>query len=177
MSREKAKKIKMLVLDVDGVLTDGIINYGNFADNYRCFHVHDGFGIRIWHKQGFKTAVISGKKSNALKRRVKDLKINMLYAGYADKLKAFRQILKKYKLKNEEVCFVGDDLFDLPVMINCGFSATVPEACAEVRDSADYVTQKGAGRGAVREVIEFIFKAQDKWDAIVSSYKTSSHKT
>ncbi len=173
---EKAKKIKMLILDVDGVLTDGVINYGNFADNYRSFHVHDGFGLQVWRQQGYKSAVISGKKSNALRRRVKDLKINHISSGCADKMKAFTKILKKYKLKSEEVCFIGDDLFDLEVLSNCGLAATVPEACAEVRGNVDYITGKPGGKGAVREVIELILKAQNKWEGIVDSYLKKPRK-
>jgi 3-deoxy-D-manno-octulosonate 8-phosphate phosphatase (KDO 8-P phosphatase) len=170
MKTEKAKKIRLLAVDVDGVLTDGSIGYGNFGDTYRVFNVQDGFGFVLLHKAGLKSAIISGKSSRGLRQRSKEMKIAVVCQNAADKMKVFRKLLKKFKLKPEEVCYIGDDLLDLAVLKSSGLSVTVPQACGDVRQVVDYVTQKDAGKGAVRETIELILKAQGKWDNIVRYY-------
>jgi len=170
MKIEKAQMIKILIVDVDGVLTDGSIIYGNFHDEYRAFNVHDGFGFVLLHKAGLKSAIISGKSSRALQRRAKILKINVLFKNVDNKLKAFRKILKKFKLRPEEACYVGDDLMDLAVLKAAGLSVTVSGACDDIKNAVDYVTKRRGGRGAVREVIEFILKSQGKWEKLVENY-------
>ncbi|MBU4305931.1 MAG: HAD-IIIA family hydrolase [Candidatus Omnitrophica bacterium] len=170
MRPEKAKKIKLLVVDVDGVMTDGSIIYGNFNDDYRRFNLQDGFGFVLLHKAGIKSAIITGKSSKALQRRAKELKIHSICQNAENKLKVFRNILKKFKLKPEDACYIGDDLMDMPVLRAAGVAVTVPQACDEIKDIADYVTKRNAGDGAIREVIELILKAQDKWQALVHYY-------
>ncbi|MBU0634964.1 MAG: HAD-IIIA family hydrolase [Candidatus Omnitrophica bacterium] len=170
MKNEKAEKIKILIVDADGVLTDGTIICGNFNDEYRAFNVHDGFGFELLHRSGIKSAIISGKLSRALARRARSLKIKHVYQNVSNKSSVFKKILKKCRLKPEEAAYVGDDLFDLPVLKNAGFSATVPEACGDVKNAVDYVSKKRGGRGAVREIIEFILKSQDKWEKIIQHY-------
>ena len=170
MRPEKVKKIKLLVVDVDGVMTDGSILYGNFNDDYRRFNVQDGFGFVLLHKAGLKSAIISAKSSKALQRRAKELKIHVLSQNAENKLKVFRNILKKLKLKSEDACYIGDDLMDMPVLGVAGVAVTVPQACDEIKHVADYVTKRNAGDGAVREVIELILKEQDKWQALLQYY-------
>ena len=170
MKTKKAKKIKIVIVDVDGVLTDGTIGYGNYNDDYRRFHVQDGFGFVLLAKAGIKTAIITSKSSKAVQRRAKELKINMVCQKVEKKLIAFNKILKKYKLKPEQACYIGDDLLDLAVLNVAGLSVSVPDACEDVQNSVDYVTQKNAGHGAVRQAIEFILKSQNKWDDLVKKY-------
>lgn len=167
---EKAKKIKLVVVDVDGVMTDGSIGYGNFGDTYRVFNMHDGFGFVLLHKAGLKSAIITGKSSRGLRERARELRITYVAQNAVDKLKVFRGLLKKFKLHPDEICYIGDDLPDLPVLKNAGLSVCVPQACAEVKSAVDYVTARDAGKGAVRETIEAILKAQGKWDALVHHY-------
>lgn len=170
MNTEKAKKIKIIIVDVDGVLTDGSIGYGNYDDDYRIFNVQDGFGFILLHKAGLKSAIITAKSSKALSRRAKEMKISLTCMNVESKIKAFHKILKKFKLRPEEACYIGDDLMDLVVLRNAGLSVTVPQACDEVKYMADYLTKKEAGRGAVREAIEFILKTQNKWDSLMKYY-------
>jgi len=170
MNAEKVNKIKMVVVDVDGVMTDGSIGYGNFGDTYRVFNTHDGFGFVLLHKAGLKSAIITGKSSRGLRQRAKELQITFVAQNSVDKLKVFRAILKRFKLIAEEVCYIGDDLPDLPVLKNAGLSVTVPQASDEIKTAVDYVTAKGAGRGAVRETIDAILKGQGKWDALLQYY-------
>ena len=171
-SIEKAKKIKIVICDVDGVLTNGSIAYGNYKDDYREFSVHDGFGFVLLKKAGIKTAIITSKSSNAVQRRSKELAVDMLCQNVKEKLPVFKRVLKKFKLKPEEACYIGDDLLDLATLKAAGFSVSVPQACAEVRTSVDYITQKNAGSGAFRETAEFILKAQTKWAGILEYYSS-----
>ncbi|MFH2139053.1 MAG: HAD-IIIA family hydrolase [Candidatus Omnitrophota bacterium] len=166
----KAEKIKALIVDVDGILTSGSIVYGNFTDDYRAFHVHDGMGFVLWHKAGLKSAIITSKSSRAVSRRVKELKIGIIAKNVKNKLVIFNKMLKKMKLNADEVCYIGDDLLDMAVLQSVGFSATVPQACDDVKGCVDYITNKSAGKGAVREVIELILKYQGKWESLVKQY-------
>jgi 3-deoxy-D-manno-octulosonate 8-phosphate phosphatase (KDO 8-P phosphatase) len=170
MKVRKAQKIKIVIVDVDGILTDGTIGYGNYTDTYRKFHVHDGFGFVLLAKAGIKSAIITSKRSKAVLKRAKELKIDIVCQNVDKKVSAFNKILKKYKLKPEQACYIGDDLLDLAVLNRAGFSVTVPQACGDIQHSVDFVTQKDAGCGAVRETVEFILKAQNKWDDIVKQY-------
>ena len=170
MMDEKLKKIKMIVCDVDGVLTDGIIMYGNFGDTYRSFHVADGMGFVLWHKAGLKSAIISAKSSRALISRSRELKINYLLKNVKNKQKVFKNLLKKAKVSAEEVCCIGDDLQDLGMLGIAGFSVSVSSAGEDVKKRVDYITSRMAGQGAVREVIELILKAQNKWESLVNIY-------
>ncbi|MFH1459248.1 MAG: HAD-IIIA family hydrolase [Candidatus Omnitrophota bacterium] len=170
MNREKAKKIKILITDVDGVLTNAMIGYGNYNDTYRQFNMQDGFGLVLLKKTGIKTAIITGKSSRSLDRRARELKFDLVCKDVEVKMKAFKKILKKFKLTPSEACYIGDDLLDLAVLKNAGLSVCVPEAPEELKDTVDIVTKKSGGAGAVREIIEFILKAQDKWSDIVEKY-------
>lgn len=165
----KLKKIKLLILDVDGVLTDGSINIDDHGTELKCFDVQDGLGIVLLKKAGLKTAIITARSVPAVDHRAKDLKIDKVFQGAYPKTKAFNEVLKNFKLKAEESCFIGDDLTDLSVLKLAGFAVSVPNGVKEAKKLADYVTKKQGGKGAVREVVELILKAQGKWKKILQS--------
>lgn len=167
---DRAKKIKFLVLDVDGVLTDGRMVYGNYGDELKFFSVMDGFGLNLWHRAGLKAIIITAKKSKIVTKRAKEMKISMAYQNAFDKLAAYDKILKKFKAKNEEVCYIGDDLIDLPILTRVGLAVTVPEAAGEVIAKAHYITKRQGGKGAVREAIDFILRSQGKWEEVTKRY-------
>jgi 3-deoxy-D-manno-octulosonate 8-phosphate phosphatase (KDO 8-P phosphatase) len=161
----------MLVLDVDGVLTDGSIIYGGDGSELKRFHVRDGSGLRIWHQAGRQSAVISGRTSPVVEIRARELGVGHVLQGIANKLTVYQQLLTDERLRSEKVCFVGDDLPDLPVLGACGLAVAVADASADVRAMAHYVTQARGGRGAVRETIELILGCQGLWHAIVEQYR------
>jgi 3-deoxy-D-manno-octulosonate 8-phosphate phosphatase (KDO 8-P phosphatase) len=162
--------IKLVILDVDGVLTDGRIVLGNYGDELKFFDVQDGFGLVMLRRVGFKTVIISAKKSRINHRRAKDLLVNKIYQNAHDKLKIYQKVLKKFKLKDEEVCYIADDLVDMPVFRRVGLAVAVPNGVPEIRESAHYVAQKAGGRGAVREVVDMILKTQGKWTEATERY-------
>jgi 3-deoxy-D-manno-octulosonate 8-phosphate phosphatase (KDO 8-P phosphatase) len=166
----RIKKIRLLALDVDGVLTDGRIIVDNDGKETKFFDVQDGFGLVLFQKAGHKTAIISARAAGAVTARANDLKIDRIHQDAYPKSDAYQQILKDFKLKDEEVCFIGDDLPDLVVLKRVGFGVAVLNAVAEVKKAAHYVTVKKGGRGAVREVVELILKAQGKWGKVVSDF-------
>jgi 3-deoxy-D-manno-octulosonate 8-phosphate phosphatase (KDO 8-P phosphatase) len=160
---ENAKKVRMLLLDVDGVLTDGSLPYSDRGQESKSFNVKDGLGVRMLINGGIKVAIISGRKSRAVEYRAKDLGIHEVHQGIKDKVSIFDEILKRNKLNPEEICFVGDDLIDLPLLNRVGFAVGVSDAVKEVRKAVDYVTRLPGGKGAVREVCELVLKSQKKW--------------
>ena len=162
----------MLVLDVDGVLTDGRIIYDEFGDELKCFDVQDGAGIALWHQQGLKTAIISGRKAKLVARRAKELRVHQVIQKAADKRKAFEIVLKRLRVKPEEACVIGDDLMELPMLRRAGLAVAVANAVAEVKAAAHYVTRHSGGRGAVRETIELILTVQLRWDSIVARHSS-----
>ncbi len=167
---QKLEKIKLFVVDNDGVLTDGRIVYGDHGDELKFFDVQDGFGLTLLQRAGFPVVILSGKKSRINNRRAIELGIDKLYQKAIDKLKVFEKIVKKYKVDPEQVLYIGDDLIDLPVLKRAGFAAAVANAVPEVKSAAHYVTERSGGRGAVREVIDLLLKAQKKWDAVTHRY-------
>jgi 3-deoxy-D-manno-octulosonate 8-phosphate phosphatase (KDO 8-P phosphatase) len=167
---ERAKKIKLVVLDIDGVMTDGHIIYSVYGDELKFFDVQDGFGLTLLHRAGIKTAIITAKKSRIVKLRTKDMRVTYVYQGYMEKAAALDKLLGKSKIPAEEICFVGDDLIDLPVLKRVGFAVAVPNAVEEVIKHAHYTTSKMGGHGAVREICDLILKSQGKWDLATSKY-------
>lgn len=165
-----AQKVKMIILDVDGVLTDGSIAIGDNGELFKTFNVRDGLGITLAQKLGIKTAIITGRESKMLAYRAKELKINAFYQNKKNKLPAYRELLAEYNLQPNEVAYIGDDLFDLAVMNDVGFPATVADATEEAKSVSIMISDFAGGKGAVRQIIEFILKAQGKWQAIVDSY-------
>jgi len=166
--KERIRKIKLLALDVDGVLTDGKIIYDSAAREIKNFNVQDGYGIVFFQKFGFKTAIITARASQVVTIRAKDLKINKLYQNAFPKIPAYRKMLQDFKLKDEQVCFIGDDLVDIPILKRVGFAVAVPNAVDEVKKVAHYVTKKNGGNGAVREVIDLILKTTGNWEAVMT---------
>lgn len=163
MLEEKAKKIKALILDVDGVMTDGRIIYDNFGDEFKVFDVQDGYGLVLWHRAGLKSAIVTAKKTKIVARRAKECHITKLFQNARDKGITYEKILKDLKVTDEEVCFIGDELLDIPIMKRAGLAVAVPYSREEVKSLAHYVTKSQGGRGAVREVIELILKSQGKF--------------
>ena len=157
-------------MDVDGVLTDGMIMLDADGKESKVFYVQDGTGITYLHRAGIKTAIISGRKSEAVEHRAKELCIEDIYQGVHNKIEAYEKILKKHELKDNETCYIGDDLIDLPILKRVGFSVAVPNASLELKGNVSYVTNAPGGYGAIREVTEKILKSQGKWDKIISRY-------
>ncbi len=163
-------EIKIVIIDVDGVLTDGKIILDANGNESKSFYVQDGTGITYLHRAGIKTAIISGRESKAVVHRAKELCIEDVYQGIHNKIEAYEKILKKHRIKDNETCYIGDDLIDLPILRRVGFSVAVPNAPLELKRSVSYVTSAPGGYGAIREVTEKILKSQGKWDMIISRY-------
>jgi len=162
---EKAKRIKLIILDVDGVLTDGSITYGTARTGdieIRTFHVQDGFGISRAVSLGFPVAVITGRRSRIVERRAKELGIKDVFQASEDKLPAYMKLKRRYRVADEEVACMGDDVLDLALLNRVGLSAVTKHAVPEVRQSVDYVSSLDGGRGAAREFIDLILRAQKK---------------
>ncbi len=156
--RERAKKLKLLLLDVDGVLTDGRLFYTEGGESLKVFNVHDGLGIKLLQRQGIMTGVISGRESQALANRLEELGIEEVFMGRTQKDSVLEKIVKKHGLSYEEVGFIGDDIVDIPVLRRVGFPVAVRNSPKEVRKLAVYTTMKKGGEGAVREVCDLILK-------------------
>lgn len=169
---ERARKIKVLLLDVDGVLTDGRIIYDAKGKDSKFFDVHDGLGVYVLNKAGIKTIIVTAKSSGTIKPRARDMHVAQVFADVSPKSAILDRILKKYKVSKDEVCFVGDDLVDLGLMKVVGFPVAVFNACPEIKQAASYITIKHGGRGAVREIAELILKSQGKWRDTIRFYET-----
>jgi 3-deoxy-D-manno-octulosonate 8-phosphate phosphatase (KDO 8-P phosphatase) len=163
----RARRIKILLMDCDGVLTDGGLYYTfdgkHVMEGAKVFHIHDGLGLKLAREAGLKVGIISGRISPALTARARDLQIDYLHQSIDDKLSVYEQIRTAEGVSGEEIAYMGDDLPDLPVMRRVGLAIAVANAVQEVRECAHFVTDKSGGRGAAREVVELILKAQDKW--------------
>lgn len=162
-----------MLSDVDGVMTAGEIQIDAGGNESKIFHVRDGLGIKLWRLAGGTFGIISARTSQAVSVRAGELKVDFLRQGSEGKWAAAEQIIQKLKLTPEQVCYIGDDLTDLPVMQAVGLSACVADAAAELVQVSDYVCERAGGGGAVRELIEAILKAQQKWDATVIKYLRS----
>jgi 3-deoxy-D-manno-octulosonate 8-phosphate phosphatase (KDO 8-P phosphatase) len=168
----RARKIRLLLMDVDGVLTDGRIHLQSFPDGstgeMKVFDAHDGAGLMVAHIMGLQTGLITGRKSPATARRAREASIDFVYQHRAEKIGAYEEILRQCSIQDDEAAYVGDDLPDLPVMARVGLAVAVANAVPEVLRAAHYVTRRAGGDGAVREVVELILKAQGKWHEAVS---------
>jgi 3-deoxy-D-manno-octulosonate 8-phosphate phosphatase (KDO 8-P phosphatase) len=187
-SKSRARKIKLFLFDVDGVLTDGKLYFlplsssDNRSSNgglnltsqgsleFKGFHAHDGVAISLARVAGIKTGLITKRASETVAVRGRDLRLNHIRQGIQDKLAAFREILAQEKLTAAEACFVGDDVIDLPVMWNCGLAIAVANARDEVKKAAHFVTKHDGGDGALRDAIEFILKSQGRLKKVVTEY-------
>jgi 3-deoxy-D-manno-octulosonate 8-phosphate phosphatase (KDO 8-P phosphatase) len=155
----KAKALKLFLLDVDGVLTDGTITYTHEGNEIKSFHTRDGLGIRLLMESGVEVGLITARESEAVNRRVQDLGLKYVFQKAKNKLKVFEQLLEELNLQPSEVGYMGDDWLDLPLLVRVGFGATVEDAVPEVLRVAHYVTKRKGGRGAVREVCDLILEA------------------
>ncbi len=162
--------IDVLVLDVDGVLTDGRIVYNSAGAEVKRFDVRDGHGVKLWTRTGHRAAVLSGRESAANRRRAEEIGVELVLEGAKDKRPVFEAILEHFGVGPEAVCYVGDDLPDVPVMARVGFAAAPADAMPEARRVAHYVTKEAGGRGAVREVVELILRYQGRWMDVVRRY-------
>ena len=197
MSLERARKIKLLLFDVDGVLTDGTIwlfpapagaqlttqrhaqqhggegGFGIVSQNMveaKGFHAHDGAAVSLARLAGIKTGLITKRISETVALRARDLKLDHVYQGIQDKRTVFESILAQEGLRPEQAAYVGDDVIDLPVMRHCGLAVAVANARTEVKEEAHYLTEHKGGEGALRDAVEYILKAQGKWDEVVRVY-------
>ena len=164
------KQIRLLLLDVDGVLTDGRIIYDSQGRDAKLFDVHDGMGVYLLKKAGIPTCLITAKGSRAIKPRARDMSVAQVFENISPKTAALDKIITKYKVTAAEICFVGDDLVDLCLMKKVGFPVAVFNACPEIKQAASYITLRYGGRGAVREVAELILKSQGKWTEVLKAY-------
>jgi len=166
----RASHIKLLLMDCDGVLTDGRLWLLENGDEQKSFNTHDGLGLSLLHQAGVKSGIISGRSSQAVTRRAAALGIEFVRQGDPHKIEAFEEVLQQAGVNENEVAFVGDDLTDIPIMQRAELAVAVADAVAEARSVAHYVTQAKGGRGAVREVIEIILKSQGRWNDLVDEY-------
>ena len=168
---QRASRVSVLLLDVDGVLTDGRIVYADYGDELKFFDVQDGAGLVFWNRVGLKSAIVTARTSKLLKRRAKEMRIDFLAQGRLLKLPTYETLLKRFRVQDEQVCAIGDDLMEVPILRRAGLAVAVPNAVEEVKRVSHYVTQRSGGRGAVREVIDLILKAKGLWDQILQRYQ------
>jgi len=166
--KKKLKQIKMILFDVDGVLSNGAITYLDDGTEIKSFHVQDGMGITLARMAGLKTGIITGRESQTVKKRADELKIDVLSQGSFNKLEPYLNISKQFSVTDEEICYIGDDILDIPVLDRVGFSVAVANAREEVKAICDYVTVLRGGNGAVREVIDLILKRQGKFEKLLN---------
>ena len=167
---QRCQSIALLLSDVDGVLTEGRIMLDNQGIESKSFHVRDGLGIKLWQKAGYSFGMVTLRSTQSLKVRAAELGIEILRQGVPDKLAAVKQILAELKISRDRVCYIGDDLPDLPVIRAVGLGIAVADACEELRQAAHFITQQRGGDGAVRTVIELILKAQCRWADVIQTY-------
>lgn len=168
---QKAKNIKILIFDIDNILTDGKIIWSSDSNETKNFSVIDGFGLKLAQSVGLKTGVISARRSLVSEKRIEELKFDYVSIGERNKLKSLEKVKIDLKIEYSQIAYMGDDLLDLPVLQICGFSGTVPEAIFEVKREVDYVTEKSAGKGAVREFIDIIVRATGNQNLAIENVK------
>jgi YrbI family 3-deoxy-D-manno-octulosonate 8-phosphate phosphatase len=164
------RPIELILSDVDGVLTDGGIWYDNQGVELKGFHIRDGLGIKLWQRAGFKFGVLTARTSHIVKLRAGELGIDIVRQGFEDKLPVTKEILRERGLEPEQVCYIGDELTDLPVIRFVGLGVAVGDAAEEVRAAAAHTTRLTGGHGAVRELVETILKAKGRWDDVIQRY-------
>lgn len=167
---DKLRAVRLLLLDVDGVLTDGRIVLNDRGEETKAFNVRDGHGLKMLQRAGVEIGIITGRHSRVVAHRMRELGIDLVFQGAKSKLEPFQDILAQRDLNPDQVAYVGDDIVDLPILSRVGFSATVADGCVEVRQRVDYVSHFAGGQGAVREICEMLLKAQGRWDQIITGY-------
>lgn len=166
----RASRIKLLLMDCDGVLTDGRLWLTEDGDEQKSFNTKDGLGLDLLHRAGLKSGVITGRSSKAVARRARELGVEFVRQGNPEKIEAFEDVLRQAGVDDDQVAFIGDDLTDIPLMQRSELSVAVADAVEETRSVAHYVTRAKGGRGAVREVVEIILKSQGRWKDLVDEY-------
>jgi len=169
---EQCAAIRLVLTDVDGVLTDGRLIFDNQGIESKAFHIRDGQGIRLWQQAGGQFGIVTGRSSQIVKLRAAELDIDIIRQGVEEKLPAVRAICDELELDAAEVCFVGDDLPDLPVLQHVGLGIAVADAAEDVRQAADYTTSLAGGYGAIREVLELLLKNTDRWEQVLRRYQS-----
>jgi 3-deoxy-D-manno-octulosonate 8-phosphate phosphatase (KDO 8-P phosphatase) len=167
---DRCRAIELLILDVDGVLTAGGITYADDGKESKTFNVRDGAGLKIWEYLGKRSAIISGRSSKVVEIRAAEVGVATVIQGAIHKMPAYRQLLKETGLRPDQVCFVGDDAPDLPILRNCGLAVAPADACPDVLQAVHLVTMKRGGEGAVREVIELILRCQGLWQKLLEDW-------
>ena len=167
---ERAKRVQLIVFDVDGVMTDGGIYHGANGEMFKRFHCRDGFGITLAHSCGLKSAIITGRTSKMTLWRANELSISAVMQGQMNKRDAYKKLKAQFNLADEDICYVADDVIDLPAFVQVGFRAAVGDASPEVIERAHFVSKNFGGHGAVREIVEFILKAKGFWAGIIERY-------
>ncbi len=165
----KAEPIKLILLDVDGVLTDGGITYATADSESKCFDIQDGMGITMAVRSGLKVGVLTGRMSPMVERRARELKIGVVKQGYHEKLAGWEEILREEQVQGSEIAYIGDDVQDLPVLWRAGFSCAPANAVAEVKSEVDYVCQRSGGHGAVREFIDLLLSEKGIKSKVIAS--------
>lgn len=167
---EKVKSVSFLILDVDGVLTDGRIIINDLGNETKQFHVRDGHGLKLLMRVGIEVIILTGRTSQVVEHRARELGIEEIHQGAKNKLDVLQEIMAKRGISGEHIAYIGDDIVDIPVFRKVGFAVAVADASEDAKEAADYITKNGGGKGAVREICELILKIQNKWDAVVSRY-------
>lgn len=172
----KAQKVSLLISDVDGILTDGMLYYGpGMKEHMKGFHVRDGLAVKMAQAAGIRVAFVSAKESSVLRRRADELKVDFCLDGVTDKLARAKEICDTLQVSWEETAAIGDDLVDIPILRQAGLSATVPEAPEEIRAIVDVITTHSGGKGAFRELVEFLARASGKWEEVLA-YLGGNHE-
>ncbi len=166
----RAGRIKLLLMDCDGVLTDGRITLLDDGDELKSFHTRDGHGLVLLHRAGLRSGIISGRTAKAVERRARDLGVSFVYQGILDKIATFDELTSRESLDDAEIAYIGDDVTDIPLMNRVGLAVAVADAVAETKAAAQYTTELAGGFGAVREVCELILKAQGHWNGLMNRY-------
>ena len=167
---QRAARVRVVLLDVDGVLTDGRIHAGAHGDDGRSFHARDGLGVRLGQRGGLTFGIISGRSSVAVADRASELDIHEIHQGIVDKIACVDGILERLEVLRDAVCFIGDDLVDIPVMRRVGLAAAPSDAALEAQEAAHLVTRSAGGKGAVREVVDLVLQASGKWQEVTKSF-------
>ena len=162
--------IELILCDVDGVLTDGGLYFDNDGIESKKFHIRDGLGIKLWQRSGSRFGILTARSSQIVRLRAAELGVDIVRQGFENKLPAAQEVIRQLRLVAEQVCYIGDDLTDLPLFRNVGLGVAVADAAPDVKERADLVTTLGGGQGAVRELIETLLKAKGRWDDLIEKY-------
>jgi 3-deoxy-D-manno-octulosonate 8-phosphate phosphatase (KDO 8-P phosphatase) len=167
---QRCRTIELILSDVDGVLTDGGIIFDNQGIEAKQFHIRDGMGIKLWQRAGYRFGLVTGRSSHIVKIRAAELGVELVRQAADEKLPATEQIVRELGLRMDQVCYIGDDLPDMPAVKAVGLGIAVADACEELRAAAHYTCTHGGGRGAVREVVELILKSQNRWEDLLQKF-------